>query len=159
MRLSYAIKAFIKAWKDPKAAEQFLQEQPPVIEHADYSHLRLLALLQHSGRLIDFLKEELTGISDAQVGAAVRKIHADCNKTLEESVTIRPIMEEPEGAIVKVPVGYDPATLKIVGKVKGQPPFTGTLVHKGWKAHKQSLPKSMGEQLNAVIAPAEIEIH
>lgn len=160
-RLRLAIKAFIKAWKHPKEAKGFLEGQgksQPHVASNDASHLRLLALLQHSGRLVDFLKEDITSFNDAQVGAAVRKIHEDCGKSLEELVTIRPVMEENEGAVVKVAPGYDPATIKVVGKVKGEPPFSGVLVHKGWKAHKRSLPKKLGEQGSEIICPAEIEV-
>jgi hypothetical protein len=45
-----------------------------------------------------------------------------------------------------------------VGKVKGEPPFTAVLVHRGWKAHKKSLPKNMGEQGTEIICPAEVEV-
>lgn len=158
MGLGLAFKAFLKAFKDPKQAQEFVDGKPRQLEVQDQGHLRLLSLLQHSGRLIDFLKEDISKYSDAQVGAAVRKIHQDCGKSLEETVTIRPIMEENEGATVKVSAGYDPSTIKVVGKVKGEPPFSGTLVHKGWKAHKRSLPKKIGEQHNDVICPAEIEV-
>lgn len=162
-RIWLAFKAFIYAWKHPEEANRFIlgklndkqQSQQP---HIDPSHLRLLSILQHSGRLIDFLKEDLTSFNDAQVGAAVRKIHEECGKTLEELVTIRPVMDENEGATIKVAPGYDPATIKVVGKIKGEPPFTGVLVHKGWKAHKRSLPKKMGEHASEVICPAEIEV-
>ena len=158
MGLGLAIKAFLKAFQDPKQAQEFVEGKPKQIESQDQAHLRLLSILQHSGRLIDFLKEDITNYSDAQVGAAVRKIHQDCGKSLEDAVTIRPIMEENEGASVKVAPGYDPSAIKVVGKVKGEPPFTGVLVHKGWKAHKRSLPKKIGEQHNDVISPAEIEV-
>ena len=120
--------------------------------------MRLLALLQQSGRLIDFLKEDIAAFSDEQVGAAVRKIHQDCRQSLEELVTIRPVMEENEGAKVKIAAGYDASHIKIVGKVKSDPPFTGVIVHRGWKAHKRSLPKKVGEQANEVLCPAEIEV-
>jgi hypothetical protein len=42
--------------------------------------------------------------------------------------------------------------------VKGEPPFTGTLVHRGWKVQKRSLPKKTAGQATEVICPAEIEI-
>lgn len=159
-RLILAIKAFIKALSEPAKAKLFLEAPKKEVsaESADHSHLRLLSLLQQSARLIDFLKEDLSSFDDAQVGAAVRQIHTDCSKCLEDLVTIRPIFEENEGAKVNVPAGYDPTKMKVVGKVKGQPPFVGFLVHKGWKAHKQSLPKKVGEQLSEVICPAEVEI-
>lgn len=159
MGLLIALRSFFKALKDPNKAQEFLDEAPKKqIDHSDQSHLRLLAILQQAGRLIDFLKEDISAFTDAQVGAAVRKIHQDCGKSLEEIVTIRPVLQENEGDVVKVAPGYDPSTIKVVGKVKGEPPFSGILVHKGWKAHKRSLPKKAGEQSNEVICPAEIEV-
>lgn len=159
MKWTNAFKAFVKALKEPQKAQQFIEDQPPKqIESADNSHLRLLAYLQQSGRLIDFIKEDISSFNDSQVGAAVRKIHQDCKQLLEDLVTIRPLKEENEGATVQVPKGYNPSEIKLVGKVKGEPPFTGVLVHRGWKAHKRSLPKKVGEQTVEVICPAEIEI-
>jgi hypothetical protein len=158
MSLTIAFKAFIKAWNNPAEAQKFLEGSKPQVEQSDQSHLRLLSLLQQGGRLIDFLKEDISTYSDAQVGSAVRKIHEECNKSLEELVTIRPVMDDREGSTVKIPTGYDPSTVKVVGKVKGDGPYTGVLVHKGWKAHKRSLPKKIGEQLSEVICPAEVEV-
>ena len=60
--------------------------------------------------------------------------------------------------MITVPQGYDPAAIKISGKVKGQPPYTGTVVHQGWKAHKRSLPQKMGEHTSEIICPAEVEV-
>lgn len=161
MGLGLAIKAFLKAFKNPEQAKKFIDgktDTKAIAEQVDPSHLRLLAILQQSGRLIDFLKEDISHFNDGQVGAAVRKIHADCNKSLEDLVTIRPVMEQAEGSVVKVAQGYDPSTIKVVGKVKGEPPFSGVLVHKGWKAHKRSLPKKVGDYSTDIIAPAEVEI-
>lgn len=159
MGLLLAFKAFFKALKQPKEAEKFLLPIPEKKEELkDYSHLRLLSLLQESGRLIDFLKEDITSYSDAQIGAAVRKIHQDCGKSIEEWVTIRPLLEEKEDSMITIPKGYDPSSIKIVGKVKGEAPYTGTVVHTGWKAHKKSLPKSTGSQNHEIIAPAEVEV-
>ena len=161
MGLMLAFKAFLKAFQDPKKAEDFvLGKQPPQLaaQSGDFSHLRLLSLLQQSGRLVDFLKEDISAFSDAEVGAAARQVHRDCAKLIEELVTVRPVMEEGEGSNIRVPVGYDPATIRLVGQVKGQPPFEGVLVHKGWKAHKRSLPKGVGDQKSEVICPAEVEV-
>lgn len=161
MGLGLAFKAFIKAFKEPDKAKQFVEDQPVLpkqIDSVEASHLRLLSQLQQTGRLIDFLKEDLSSFNDAQVGAAVRKIHQDCAQVLEELVTIRPLKEEKEGTVVQVPKGYDPTEIKIVGNVKGEPPFSGILVHSGWKAHKRSLPKKSGIASSEVISPAEIEI-
>ena len=164
MRLILAIKAFFKALSDPAKAEKFIaieckEVKAKCIEaQSDSSHLRMLALLQQSSRLIDFLKEDISAFDDAQVGAAVRKIHADSSKCLEELVTIRPVMEENEGAKINVAQGYDPTKIKVGGKVKGEPPYTGRLVHKGWKVHKRSLPKKVGDQNSEIIWPAEVEV-
>jgi hypothetical protein len=160
MGLGLAFKAFVKAFKDPKKAQEFLneEERPKQLESVDQSHLRLLFYLQQGGRLVDFLKEDISGFNDAQVGLAVRKIHQDCAKLIEELVTVRPLREEQEGATIQVPKGYDPSEIKIVGNVKGEPPYTGKLIHKGWKIHKRSLPKKTGEMNLDVICPAEIEV-
>lgn len=169
MSLILACKAFIKALRDPKGAQLFLDgnilnhsinksQNRSQLESSDQSHLRLLSLLQHSGRLIDFLKEDISSFDDAQIGAVVRKIHEDCSKSLEEMVTIRPIMDENEGTKITIQQGYDPSRIKVVGKVNGEPPFNGILVHRGWKAHKRSLPKKLGEQASEVICPAEVEV-
>lgn len=162
MRLMLAVKCFFKALKDPVRAEEFVSNKKIEMKSQESgeqpSHLRLLHLLQQSSRLIDFLKEDISAFDDAQVGAAVRKIHEDCAKTLEDLVTIRPVMEQNEGQKVNVPQGYDPLKIKVVGNVKGEPPFDGILVHKGWKVHKRSLPKKVGDQLTDVICPAEVEI-
>ena len=160
MRLLIAFKAFFKALREPEQAQQFLNDPCEIKEtcSTDLSHLRLLALLQQSGRLIDFLKEDIKDFTDAQVGAAVRQIHQDCSKSIEELVTIRPLIPEKEGTTVTVPKDYDPSVMKVLGKVKGEPPYKGVVVHQGWKAHKHSLPKKMGEQANEVISPAEIEV-
>jgi hypothetical protein len=160
MRFILALKAFFKALKDPTEAQRFISGgQCGEQTESDPSHLRLLALLQHSSRLIDFLKEDISSFEDAQIGAAARKIHEDSGKCLEELVTIRPLMDQNEGDKINIPEGYDASKIKIVGKVKGGPPFTGILVHKGWKAHKRSLPKKSGGQPTEVISPAEIEIN
>lgn len=162
MGLVVALKAFFLALRDPKRAESFVnkgpEEKTPVEAASEQSHLRLLSMMQQSSRLIDFLKEDISAFDDVQVGAAVRKIHEDCSKCLEDIVTIRPLMEQNEGVKIDIPKGYDPSKIKVVGKVKGEPPFSGVLVHKGWKAHKRSLPKKVGEQLTEVICPAEIEV-
>lgn len=161
MGLMLGVRAFFKALKDPEKAQEFVDDKPkevPAVEFADRSHLRLLTMLQQSSRLVDFLMEDVTSYDDAQVGAAVRKIHEDSRQCLEELVTIRSVIDENEGATITVPKGYDPTKLKVVGHVRGEPPFVGIVTHKGWKAHKCSLPKKVGEHLSEVISPAEVEV-
>ncbi len=73
-------------------------------------------------------------------------------------VTIRPVYDQEEGTKIRIPAGYDPSAVKVIGNVKGNPPFEGVLVHRGWKAHKRSLPKGIGEQHSDVLFPAEVEV-
>ncbi|MCH9628151.1 MAG: hypothetical protein S4CHLAM2_18060 [Chlamydiales bacterium] len=151
MHLIRACKAFFYALKNEAAQESEPSKEEP-------SHLRLLALLQKEGRLIDFLKEDISSYSDAQVGAAVRTIHAKCGDVLEEVVTLRPLLPDSEGSTLSVPVGYDVAAIQVTGRVKGEPPYQGVLRHKGWKAHKISLPKQLVLAERSVICPAEVEV-
>ncbi|MCH9610337.1 MAG: hypothetical protein S4CHLAM81_05040 [Chlamydiales bacterium] len=120
----------------------------------DRSHLRLLYILQKNGRLVDFLKEDISGFTDEQVGAAVRKIHEESRKSLEECVRLRPLYPDEEGAEVTVPQGYDRGHIKVVGRIKGSAPYKGVLRHKGWKAERPSL-DGIG---SSVVCPAEVEI-
>lgn len=116
---------------------------------------QLLALLQRDGRLVDFLMEDLGSYADAQVGAAVRDVHAGCRTVLTRYLTISPVMEEQEGDTVTVDRGADPARIKVVGNVAGQPPYQAVLRHRGWEATRVELPPVPG---GFVLAPAEVEV-
>jgi hypothetical protein len=119
--------------------------------------LRLLALLQKEGRLVDFLEEDIQPYNDAQVGAAVRAIHAGCRKALRERMEITRVYTEEDGATVEVASGFDPASVRLTGNVHGQPPFRGVLQHGGWRAAHVALPKTAGVDAS-ILAPAEVEI-
>jgi hypothetical protein len=119
--------------------------------------LRLLALLQQEGRLVDFLEEDIAAYGDAQVGAAVRDIHARCRAALRERMKIERIYAEEDGETVEIPPGFDPALVRLTGNVHGEPPFRGTLQHAGWRAKEVNLPVS--EAIDpSILAPAEVEI-
>jgi hypothetical protein len=119
--------------------------------------LRLLALLQQEGRLVDFLEEDIAPYDDAQVGAAVRAIHAGCRKALHERMQIDRIFAEEDGATVDVAKGFDASAVRLTGNVHGEPPFRGTLQHGGWRASGVALPRTAGIDA-AILAPAEVEI-
>lgn len=120
--------------------------------------LRLLALLQHEGRLVDFLGENIESYDDAQIGAAVRSIHAGCRKALRERIELERVLDAEDGSEVVVEPGFDPAAIRLTGNVAGAPPFRGTLQHGGWRATKVSLPQSPGGVDPTIIEPAEVEI-
>lgn len=119
--------------------------------------VQLLALLQRDGRLVDFLMEDLSTYSDAQIGAAVRDVHGGCRTSLARYVTIEPVAGDPEGATITVERDADAARMKIVGNVAGAPPFRGVLRHRGWEATRVDLPPLLATG-RTIIAPAEIEV-
>lgn len=125
--------------------------------------ITLLATLQREARLVDFLKEDLSGYADEQVGAAVRAIQRDSAQVLDRFFALQPVVADAEGARVNVPAGFDAArfrlTGKVTGKVAGEAPFTGTLQHHGWEATKCELPQFTGSDSAAkTVAPAEVEL-
>ena len=54
--------------------------------------------------------------------------------------------------------GFDPSQVQLTGNVKGEPPFTGTLKHPGWRAAKLALPELPASYDPTVIAPCEVEL-
>ena len=120
--------------------------------------LHLFSLMQREGRLMDFLNEDLDGYDDAQIGSAVRSIHAGCRQLVQEYLNPEPVLDQHEGAVVEVPVDFDPGIIKLTGNVVGEPPFNGILRHKGWQVGKMKLPTLSGSQNAEIIAPAEVEI-
>lgn len=122
------------------------------------SALQLLGLLQRDGRFIDFLEEDVTQYTDAQIGAAARVVHEGCRKVLREHVVLDPVRTEQEGVRVTLPPGFDAAAVRLTGNVSGQPPFTGTLVHRGWRAADVRLPQLSSTHDTRILAPAEVEL-
>lgn len=131
--------------------------EPPKLS-PELANLQVLALLQREGRLLDFLKEDIDGIDDDQVGAAVRTIHKGCRKVLSENVTLAPIRKEREGSVITVPAGFDPAAIRLIGNVRGEPPFKGALKHHGWQVTKLNLPTQATGVDPKIVAPAEVEV-
>lgn len=147
--------------KDEKAKQREAEApvEPQYVQASPQAAVQMLAVLQREGRLIDFLEEDLSLYEDAQIGAAVRNIHQGCKKALTEYVALNPIFQENEGAQVTVAPGFDSKAIQLTGNVAGDPPFTGTLRHRGWKVAKVELPLPTTEQKQDwVLAPAEVEI-
>lgn len=121
--------------------------------------ITLLATLQREARFVDFITEPLDDYSDAQVGAASRDVHRDCATVLKRLFAPEPMLSQEEGSQVEVADGFDPAAYKLTGNVTGSAPFTGQLVHAGWRATKCDLPSWNGNAETAlVIAPADVEL-
>jgi hypothetical protein len=186
-RLAAAILAFWSALLDPDygrqgapaaPAQTRTQSQAPVRERAAAppprpapqmhtatldkappdSALLLLGLLQREGRLVDFLQEDVSQYTDEDIGAAARVVHTGCRTVLTEVLTIAPVREEPEGAYVTLEPGFDAAAVRLTGNLVGQPPFTGSLVHRGWRATQVRLPQVASGRDLRILAAAEVEL-
>jgi hypothetical protein len=120
--------------------------------------VQMLALFQRDGRLVDFLEEDVSSYPDGQLGAAVRSIHSSCRQVLERYIKLEPILSSEEDHPVTVPVGFDPAAIKLIGSVTGQPPIRGMLRHRGWRVSQLTLPSLPQGSGRAILAPAEVEV-
>jgi hypothetical protein len=131
----------------------------PVLREAPVdSALQLLGLLQREGRLIDFLQEDVSRYSDAEIGAAARVVHDSVAKALLSHVKLERIRAESEGSRVTLPKGFSASEVRLTGNVVGEAPFSGTLNHAGWRAASIELPKlSVGHDVK-ILAPAEVEL-
>jgi len=127
---------------------------------ADAEIVSFLAMLQTRGRLVDFLMDDINTYDDAQVGAAARVVHAGCKAALLEHFRISPVRAESEGSTVQVAAGYLPDEYRLVGKISGPAPFSGILVHHGWKTDAVNPPRVLRSSTDRLpaIAPAEVEL-
>jgi hypothetical protein len=135
------------------AAPAAVPAAPPVGEA-----LQVLALLQRDGRLVDFVSEDLTGFTNAEIGAAARTVHEGCRKVIQAYVELEPVYREPEGASVTVADGFDPSAVRLTGNVVGSPPFQGSLRHHGWRVKHASFPPWPSGSDVRILAPAEVEL-
>ena len=124
---------------------------------AEPTAAQMLAVLQRDGRLIDFLMEDIAPYSDAQIGAAVRNVHAGCRDALGRYLTLEPVLGSEEGARITIEAGTNAARVKVLGNVAGQPPFHGVVRHRGWLLNRTEVP-TLPANAPYVIAPAEVEV-
>ena len=141
-----------------KAAEPPPAPPKPALLPADGA-VQLLGILQRDGRLVDFLMEDVTAYTDAQVGAAARVVHAGCKSVVQQHFGIKPVREEAEGSAVRVEPGYAADEYRLVGKIRGEAPFSGTLVHRGWRVEWVKLARVLRQDDRLpTLAPAEVEL-
>jgi hypothetical protein len=161
--LGLACKAFFRCLKkgptSDKIAELLAQEKQELLPEPKgpvfSSSAQLLAAFQKEGRFIDFLQEDLTGFPDAQVGSVARGVQKGCRQVMTQYLTLSAVLEQKEGETVTVPEGFDPHHISLVGKVEGNPPFSGVLRHHGWRLDKDTLPP-LGDP--EILLPAEVEL-
>lgn len=120
--------------------------------------LQLLALLQKDARFVDFIKEDISSYSDADVGVAARVVHEGCNKAINEHFSLAVIRNEQEGSEITLPQGFDASAVRLTGNIVGSAPFKGTLLHKGWQVTDIRLAKLTQGHNAKIIAAAEVEL-
>src|SRR6267378_4285047 len=76
------------------------------------------------------------------------------------STSESPPCAENEGSTVQVAAGYSPDEYRLLGKISGPAPFSGVLVHHGWKTDAVNLPRVLRNSPDRLpaIAPAEVEL-
>jgi len=141
----------------PVALERSVVPASPVgSEQTTNGGLQLLSLLQREGRFVDFVQQDITSFSDADVGAAARVVHEGCQRALRSHARVRSVRDEAEGARVTLERAAD--DVKLVGNVAGAAPFRGVLRHRGWRVEALKLPTVVGSPDLTVVAPAELEL-
>ena len=131
---------------------------PPSTDQQHAGALFLLGLLQREGRLLDFVKDDISAFSDGDIGAAARVVHAGCKKVIAQYLAVSPVVKDEEGATITVPTGFDANRFRLTGNVTGQGPWKGSLKHHGWEATKIEVPAAPSTVDVKVIAPAEVEL-
>ncbi|MDQ8204858.1 DUF2760 domain-containing protein [Pelagicoccus sp. SDUM812003] len=131
----------------------------PTKNVAEAEVLAVIGALQSKGRLVDFLMDDISKYSDAQVGAAARVVHQGCRAAFDEMFIVEPVSSEKEGSTITVPADAGEA-YRVTGSVSGDGPRKGKLVHKGWKARSVNLPRviKVDGPSRAPIAPAQVEV-
>lgn len=142
-------------------SEHKQQESTPVTavkESSPESALQFLSSLQQEARLIDFVQEDIGQYSDEEVGAAARVVHEGSKKAINEFFILDPIRTEEEESQVTLPEGFNASEVRLTGNVVGSAPFSGTLVHRGWRATEVKLPKLSSGHDTTIVAAAEVEL-
>ena len=127
---------------------------------AEAEVIAFLGRMQDKGRLVDFLMDDISGYPDQDVGQAARVVYEGCRAVLKEHFAIEPLHPSAEGSRVTVPQGYRTAEFQLSGRLTGEAPFQGTLLHRGWKVTSARLPKVMTKDEGELptLAPAQVEV-
>lgn len=125
--------------------------------------LSFLGLLQQKGRLLDFLMDDVSRYGDAQIGAAARVVHQGAGAAVREYFDIKPVTAVGEGDALTLDSDYDAHSYRLIGRVVGEPPYRGQVLHRGWLTTTIKLPElhpTTGSSLiqQNIITPAEIEL-
>ncbi len=139
-------------------AEQVKPAAVKLTEAKPDAALQLLGLLQQDARFLDFVSEDVSQYSDSEIGAAARVVHDGCSKVIKQHFDVTPVRGDKENSRITLQKGFNASENRITGNIVGKPPFTGTLLHRGWRAVKVDLPRLAPGHDMSVLAPAEIEL-
>jgi hypothetical protein len=151
-------KAFSEKLKAILAGADIKPIEPPRPPKPSGAALRMLAILQAEARLVDFLLEDIQGASDQQIGQAVREVHKKAQAALKQHAVIETVLTGTEGDTTTVARGFDPAAIRVVGNVTGEPPFTGQIQHPGWRVKELKIAAPPEGADEFVLQPAEVQI-
>jgi hypothetical protein len=107
--------------------------------------------------------DDITPYEDPQVGAAARVVHQGCREVISEFFKIDAVHAGAEGEALTLQSGFPSSDYRLSGNVPDAGPYSGRVMHKGWKATEIRLPRIMlnneeGVGERNVIAPAQVEI-
>ena len=132
----------------------------PKVDAGRSEALELLATLQREARFIDFIKESLDNINDADVGAAARSVHDRCSSVLERCFEIRSLanVQEGDSLTLSIEEASNRTRFQFTGGIKEDSTVSGLVVHSGWVAQKCSTPRWSGAKDDElVLAPVVVE--
>lgn len=135
------------------------EEKEKALKSFEDGALYTLILLQREGRFVDFIKEDIKNYEDAQIGAAVRQIHSQCAKIINDNFKLKALYDtKKEGEKISVNENFNAEEIRLSGNVPPKGPYKGILRHKGWISQEISLPKKIGKTSSLIVCPAEVEI-
>ncbi|NBV76002.1 MAG: DUF2760 domain-containing protein [Methylococcaceae bacterium] len=153
------VEKVVEVEKIVEVSKPAVAPEPIILKEASSdAALQLLAILQKEARFLDFIQEDMTAYSDADIGAAARIVHQGCTKAIQEHFVVEPVSTLTEGAPIVLQDGFDAAAYRLIGNISGSAPFNGTLVHRGWRIAQVKLPQLTQTHDAHIIAAAEVEL-
>nr|WP_320114192.1 DUF2760 domain-containing protein [uncultured Desulfuromonas sp.] len=132
-------------------------------DDCDAAVVQLMSRLQEKGRLIDFVMDDISAYDNESVGAAARIVHQGCCEVVADYFTIAPVHDGEEMEEIRLEENYDSRQYRLIGQVPDTPPYTGQVLHRGWKTSAVKRPQmanvAEAPSLKEIIAPAEVEIN
>ncbi len=160
-------KSLDKAYSNLSQTELRLQESLEKLNtlqnqssHSDV--LTFLSLLQEKGRLLDFLMDDISIYTDAQVGAAGRVVHQGCSSVLKDFFNIAPLRSENEETLITLQKNEPMSVYRMLGKHTEDLPVDAKIIHRGWGTELMNIPRRSTAPVEfngkMVISPVELEI-